>query len=130
MSRTAQTMETIHPFGDRIYSYTRADAIRDGVLIDLSRLDIIRGHWRHPFACTYSVFQLLKLAAKTEGSDLVGLLHDVSFIAKIASQTRGARSDTVIFKAAIGDRNQPLKLHIGPGDTPEPVLTLMLPDED
>ena len=51
-------------------------------------------------------------------------------MAKVASQTRGARSDTVIFKVIVGSRHQSFKLHIGPGDDGEAVLTLMMPDED
>ena len=35
-----------NPFGETIYSYSRAQAIEDGVLVDLSAVEIIRQAWK------------------------------------------------------------------------------------
>ena len=35
-------MSCENPFGETIYSYSRAQAIEDGVLVDLSQADSIR----------------------------------------------------------------------------------------
>ena len=118
-----------NPFGEVIYSYSRAQAIEDGVLVDLSNIDSIRQHWRHPFACTAGVWAILEEALTHDGQDLAGICHDISTMANLA--ICGAREDgQVLFTVIITGRKHTLKLHIGPGDTAAPVLTLMLPNED
>lgn len=122
-------MKNENPFGEIIYSYSRAQAIEDGVLVDLSEVDSIKQHWKHPFACTSAVWAIIEEALNREGQDASGICHDISTMAKIA--LRGAaNSDQINFKVIITGRPHNLKLHIGPGDTVEPVLTLMLPNED
>lgn len=118
------------PFGEVIYSYTRKQAIADGVLVDLSNNDVIRQHWKYPFACTDTVWQTIEAALREDDAqDLNGILHDISTMAKL--QLRGDdTSDVVLFDVRIGKQTHKLKLHMGPGDTPEPVLTLMFSDED
>ena len=49
-------MSCENPFGETIYSYSRAQAIEDGVLVDLSQADSIRQHWKYPFGCTSVVW--------------------------------------------------------------------------
>ena len=122
-------MTNENPFGEVIYSYSRAQAIEDGVLVDLSNVDSIQQHWKHPFACTSTVWAIIEDALKQPGQDLAGICHDISWTAMIA--IRSSR-DTghVQFKVIITGTKHTFKLHIGPGDTPAPVLTLMLPDED
>ena len=128
--RTAQSMSSSNPFGDVIFSYTRKQAIEDGVLVDLSQLSpVIRQHWKFPLACTDTVWAIIESALKKDGNDLEGILHDVSTMAKHA--IRGAKQGGLIFfKVIIAHQAHELKLHIGPGDTAEPVLTLMLQNED
>lgn len=123
------TMSCENPFGDIIYSYSRAQAIADGVLVDLSQVDSIRQHWKHPFACTSTVWAIIEEALQQPGQDVDGICHDLSTMAKLA--IHGARNaELVLFKVIITGRTHELKLHIGPGDTVAPVLTLMLPYED
>ena len=43
---------------------------------------------------------------------------------------RSRDAGQVLFKVIIAGTKHTFKLHIGPGDTPAPVLTLMLPNED
>jgi len=122
-------MSCENPFGDTIYSYSRAQAIEDGVLVDLSQTDSIRQHWKHPFACTSTVWALIEEALRRPGQDVSGICHDISMMAKLA--IHGAHgAEQVLFKVIITGQTHALKLHIGPGDTAAPVLTLMLPYED
>ena len=122
-------MTNENPFGEVIYSYSRAQAIEDGVLVDLSNVDSIRQHWKHPFACTSAVWAIIEEALKQDSQDVSGISHDISTMAKLA--LRGGRErDRVLFTVIITGRKHSLKLHIGPGDTAAPVLTLMLPNED
>jgi hypothetical protein len=122
-------MTNEHPFGETIYSYSRAQAIEDGVLIDLNHVDSIRQYWKHPFACTSAVWSILEEALQQAGQDVGGICHDISTMAKLAIQD-AREAQQVPFTVIIGRRTHSLKLHIGPGDTAAPVLTLMLPYED
>ena len=122
-------MTNENPFGETVYSYSRAQAIEDGVLVDLSQVDSIQQHWKHPFACTSTVWALIEEALKQPGQDLAGICHDISWMAMIAIRRTPANSQT-LFKVIITGTKHTLKLHIGPGDTADPVLTLMLPNED
>jgi hypothetical protein len=122
-------MKDEHPFGEPIYSYSRAQAIRDGILADLTQIESMRHHWKVPIACTAAVWTIVEQAAKREGQDVPGICHDISTMAKLGF-AKPADIDRVYFKVIIAGSEHTLKLHIGPGDAGEPVLTLMLPDED
>jgi hypothetical protein len=122
-------MTNEHPFGETIYTYSRARAIEDGVLVDLSHVDSIQQHWKHPFACTSAVWSIVEEALQQAGQDVCGICHDISTLAKLAIQeTREAQQ--IFFTVIIARRTHCLKLRIGPGDTASPVLTLMLQYED
>jgi len=116
-------------FGDCIYSYSRAQAIADGVLVDLTSFQVVREHWKHHLACTDSVWSIIEQAVRQHGKDFEGVLHDISILAKQQIR-RSSGQDVLLFQAIIGPSLRSLKLHCGPGDTAEPVLTLMLPTED
>ena len=125
------TDESHSDFGEPIYSYTRKQAIADGVLIDLSGKEILRRHWKHPVACTSAVWATIRNAIRTGDCDLDGILHDLSVLAKLPIRGGAVSAgNTVRFTAKIGKDTCKLKLHLGPGDSHEPVLTLMFADED
>lgn len=124
-----ETMSSENPFGETIYSYSRTQAIDDGALVDLNHVDSIRQHWKHPFACTSAVWAIIEEALQRPDQDTCGICHDISTMAKLAiHNTRNA--DQILFTVIITGKKHALKLHIGPGDTAAPVLTLMLPYED
>jgi len=125
-------MSNENVFGETIYSYSRAQAIEDGVLVDLSQVESIRHSWKHPFACTSAVWAIVEEALRKPQYDLTGICHDVAMIAKLAIRNDDAsrESDQVRFEVIIDGTRHTMKLHIGPGDTAAPVLTLMLPYED
>ena len=118
-----------NPFGEVIYSYSRKQAIEDGVLVDLTQFQTIRAHWRHHVACTDTVWNGIEQAVRQHGKDFEGIMHDISVVAKSAIRI-GANTNTLLFSVVIGMAHKQLKLHIGPEDNGEPVLTLMLPHED
>ena len=122
-------MSNENPFGAPIYSYSRAQAIEDGVLVDLSKVDSIRQAWKHHFACTSAIWAIIEEALKRPDQDLVGICHDISFMAMIAIRKASDKS-LIHFRVIITGTTHTFKLHIGPGDTATPVLTLMLPNED
>jgi hypothetical protein len=118
-------------FGDVIYSYSRAQAIEDGVLVDLGRFEGFRHHWKAHLACTSTVWAIIDEALKIEGLDVNGIGHDISVVAKIAIRRNTEPCpQEVRFEVLIASKKHVLKLHIGLGDRAELVLTLMLPYED
>ena len=65
---------------------------------------------------------------------MAGRLHDLLTLALFAAK-RAGNSDRVYFKVSFlmsPGRSESVEViaHIGPGDTPEPVLTIMLPEDD
>jgi hypothetical protein len=120
-----------------IFSYTRAQAIADGVLVDLTEWAKETG-FRVPVACTTAVWHgyivpadELRLADQSER----GRAHDVLWLLYVAIRKSTSRSDQLRFKVAflMSPRNHQtieLKAISGPGDTGEAVLTILMPDED
>jgi hypothetical protein len=124
-----------------ISRYTRAQAIEDGVLIDISEWAKEYG-FKFPVAVTASVWSLIDnpegmkcagQSAKGRGLDVVAML-----------KMYGRRGGSTIFFPVIfathlykknGDLHEArktfkLKAVCGPGDDLEPVITIMLPEED
>jgi PHP family Zn ribbon phosphoesterase len=66
-------MSCENPFGETIYSYSRTQAIEDGVLVDLSRADSIRQHWKYPFACISAAWAIIEEALEKPGRDVSGI---------------------------------------------------------
>lgn len=124
-----------------VFSYSRAQAIADGVLIDVSEMAREAG-FRVPVALTHGAWS--ECVAWGEGDDVrgaegqseAGRLWDVLFIARRAALLhRGSSRNRVAFvvlRVPRGGRRAErteLVVHIGPGDEAEPVLTVMLPGE-
>ncbi|CAJ9985250.1 DUF6573 family protein [Burkholderia pseudomallei] len=128
-------------FGKTISSYTRAQAIADGVLVNVSGLAREAG-FRIPVAVTSAVWA--DCVAWTEADskkqvaqDENGRLWDVLWMGALAAKrARGAqRIAFELHRVPRGGRaTQPrpvvLNLHIGPGDNAEPVVTILMTDED
>ena len=120
-------------FDSVIYAYTRADAIRDGVLIDATATAAEMGY-RVPVAVTRAAWVGVVEPDDTPGQSIEGRLWDVLWMLHYAIRT-GPRAGSIIrfeLYALIGgvSRLVTLKAVMGPGDEGEPVLTIMWPDED
>jgi len=123
-------------FGEVIYSYTRAQAIEDGVLVDVTEKGKEAGI-KFPVALTsavWSEYVEVPEGLEAEGQSIDGRLWDVLFMfAYAAKRHRGGPE--MLYRLAV--RNKPgktltvtLKAVIGPGDKGEPVITIMKPNED
>jgi hypothetical protein len=123
--------------GDLIYSYTRQQALTDGVLVDATSLAREAG-FVFPVALTetlYHSYIVPALDLVTEGQSIQGRLWDLLFVLRFAiAKARNADTIlfTVLFLMSPGATPVPidLKAICGPGDDGEPVLTVLLPDED
>jgi hypothetical protein len=126
-------------FGEPVHSYSRAQALEEGTLVDVTEVAREAG-FSVPVAMTYAAYtQFVEWApedtARQVYQDESGRLWDVLYMARAASRTE---AHTVIYKflsVARGGRAKKtqiaeLKMVSGPGDTPEPVITIMLPSED
>jgi hypothetical protein len=71
---------------DMISVYTRAQAITDGELFDLSddeTGEVCRTYYKHPIACTAMVWCVIQQAiANNKDNSLVGILHDILWMSK------------------------------------------------
>jgi hypothetical protein len=123
-------------FGDMIFSYTRAQAIEDGVLVDVTDAAREVGLALHT-AVTESVWAEIRAipeafkGSQDEKSRLQDILVAAAFHARIAPE--GMRQ--IFFRVIMpvegeSKRQHTYQLHIGPGDVGEPVLTIMQEYED
>ncbi len=128
-------------FGNVISTYTRAQAIEDGVLIDPGSMAQEAGfNW--PVALTSAVWE--DCVAWTDDDseqqvhqDQSGRLWDILHMASHAIRTSKDSGDRMLFQLYRVPRDGhstkavlvTLKLIIGPGDSGEPVITIM-PNED
>lgn len=124
-------------FGETIHVYSRTQAIEDGFLVDLMQdemLEVCRQHYKFPIACTSTVFGIMQKAVENPRyrNDYACILHDMLWMSKVMK--RQIDESTVIFRVIITgvgrQRNFDFKLQVGPGDKGEPVITIMLPNED
>ena len=121
-------------FGPVIFAYTRAEAIADGVLIDVSEMAREVGI-DCPTAITAGAWgQYVRVPAGVEGQDEKGRLWAV--LNMLYSALRSVpKDDKILFDVLVKNNNDlprpiALKAICGPGDTPDFVITIMLPYED
>jgi hypothetical protein len=131
-----------------IHSYSRREAIEDGVLVDLMQDEtaaaVREAGFTIPVAMTAAAFSLAvwpiddgKAEAwlKARCQDLQGRLWDVLYMLSQAVR-RGGSGDLIRYRIVCLDhaskrrRTIELKAVYGPADDGSPCITVMLPDED
>ena len=125
-------------FGEVIHSYTRQQAIEDGVLIDLTEWASadkgFYGGFTCPVAVTATVWADIKAIPDSHSyQDVRGRAHDLLFMASLTCRKAGGNEGPRLFR---------LIMHVGrstyytakivavPGDNGELVIIIMRPDED
>jgi len=119
-----------------IFSYSRQQAIDDGVLIDVTE-EAKKIGFKVQTVVTSNLFHRYldpPAGLEGEGQSVTGRLHDLMVLALFAAK-RGVNTDRVTFNVAflmVPGRKETIEaiVHIGPGDNGEPVLTIMLPEDD
>lgn len=127
------TMQEI--FGDVIHAYTRADALADGVLVDISKWAREAG-FKYPLAVTEAVWDIIEPSEelRADGQDAIGRAWDLLTI--LRHEVRRSADDEVhfapLFVLKPAHKAEPVEMwaKCGPGDDGEPVITIMLPGED
>ena len=133
-------------FGDVISSYSRAQAIEDGVLIDASEMGREAGI-KHPVAVTSAVYdEYVRVPKALKGlQDEAGRLWDILWMFAYAVKSGQIKGDQGMFEVSFlmwegknadqehGRHKQEvitLKAVCGPNDDASPCITIMKPDED
>ena len=142
MSNSSNDRSTESFFGEVISTYTRAQAIDDGVLIDAGSMAQEAG-FKWPVAVTSAAWADCVAWSEDDSDkqahqDESGRLWDVLFMASHAIRTRSGSGDRLLFELYRVPRDgrstqaelTTLKLIVGPGDQGEPVITILLPHED
>jgi hypothetical protein len=122
---------------DLIHRYTRADALRDGVLIDVSATAREAG-FKYPVALTAAAWaQCVAVPPGVLCQDEAGRLWDVLTMLRVAVRGLSDGARELRFGVHVRNDNRgrtPPLVHLkalcGPGDEGEPVITVMLPDGD
>lgn len=126
-----------------IDTYSRAEAIADGILVDVTDTAREAGIL-FPVAVTRSVWEeYIKSSSHDSekwGQDLMGRLWDTVWMLRVAirgkKQSEDRQADPgklnfeVYYRLQGHLRRIPLKALCGPGDDGSPVITVMLPEED
>ena len=133
---------TAEPFGPVVFAYSRAQAIEDGMLVDVTETAREAG-FRIPVALSRSVWD--RLVALPEGyqgfQDEAGRLWDVLWMARHyalgASNSDRVKMCVLVrdIRKDLCDSNRPPRKHfpivaIGSGDRGEAVVTVMFPEDD
>jgi hypothetical protein len=121
---------------DLIHRYSRADGLRDGVLIDVSTTAKEAG-FRFSVALTRAVWERCVVVPNgVTCQDETGRLWDILWMLRLAIARNHCGSE-LRFSLHVRNDNRDgtpplvkLKAICGPGDDAEPVLTVLLPDED
>jgi hypothetical protein len=131
------TENTAEPFGPVIYSYTRSQAVADGLQVEVSKVAEEAGI-RFPVFLTRAVFDsFVTIPPGVTAQDEAGRLWDVVWMLRFAirkAQTGQARLPFALYVRNDNHRPRLVKLVAMCGpldiDDPAPAITVMLPDED
>ncbi len=123
-------------WGEPIHVYTRADALADDVLVDVTAMAREAG-FCIPVALTANVWaDVNDIAGRhvSAGQSPEGRLWDLLFMAAHAArrpENRGKGEFVYALMMPLGAANHyRAKCRVDPGDEGEPVVTIMHPDED
>ena len=136
-----QTHDEDSIFGDLIHSYSRAQAIEDGLLIGIDPEVGRKAGFRIPIALTYEAWGscipvpdcLKDDPEQSEDGRLQDLLRVLRFNIRHCTEIDQTRLNFWLALQIPGtDDHEKLELTAvcGPGDNCEPVITVMLPDQD
>jgi hypothetical protein len=127
--------EPLFTSADVIHSYSRAEAIADGVLVDVtswaSATTGFHGGFTIPVALTAPVWADVEaIPERFQGTqDVRGRGHDLLWMAAVAAR-KAPRQGSLLFQVLMDvgrTRCQTYRLVVGPGDAGEAVVTILKP---
>ena len=134
MEKTNKTWEGF----ETICGYSRAQAIEDGILVDVSTYRETKElGFKFPITLTEAVWaKCVETPENTAGQSIQGRLWDVLWMFRMGIKRNQGDISILNFKLHVqNNESKPaelveLKAICGPGDNGEPVITIMFPDED
>ena len=117
---------------DIVYTYTRADAIADGVLVSLSDLfpELCKQLYKYPIAVTEAIWSIIE---GTDKDDIEGIVWDILWMSQKGITARIDDSQH-LFEVFIADKGKAkshtFKAVCHPDDDMKPVITIMMRNED
>lgn len=125
------------PFGEVIFSYTRAQAVADGYQVEVTKTAQEAGI-KFPVFLTRTVFEAyVSVPPNVTGQDEPGRLWDVVWMLRFAIARAHTGTDRLPLALYVRNDNRGAKLvkliaSCGPLDIddPQPAITVMMPDED
>ena len=132
-----QIADGITAFGPAVYSYTRAQAVADGVQVEVTKTAQEAGI-RFPMFLTRAVFDAyVAVPPNVTGQDEAGRLWDIVWMTRFAILRARPGVDRIPVALYVRNDDRAAKLVkliavAGPLDIddPQPAITVMLPDED
>ena len=131
------TNQNESPFGEVIYSYTRKQAVADGVQVDLTKTAQEAGIRFLVFITRTAFDAYVTVPPNVSGQDEAGRLWDIVWMLRIAIQRSQPGCDRIPVALYVRNDNRAAKLvnliaTCGPLDIddPQPAITVMLPGED
>ena len=124
-------------FGPVIYSYTRAQAVADGVQVEVTKTAQEAGI-KFPVFLTRTVFDsFVAVPEGVTGQDEAGRLWDICWMLRFAILRSHGHTDRLPVALYVRNDNRAarlVKLIASCGaldiDDPQPAITVMMPDED
>ena len=131
------TEQNNSPFGEVIYSYTRSQAVADGVQVEVTKTAKEAGI-SFPVFLTRTVFDsFVAVPDGVSGQDEAGRLWDIVWMLRFAimrSRNGCQRLPVALYVRNDNRRATLIKLIATCGaldiDDPQPAITVMMPDED
>ena len=125
------------PFGDVVFSYTRAQAVADGVQVEVTKTAREAGI-SFPVFLTRTAFDAyVTVPPSVTGQDEAGRLWDVLWMLRFAILRSRPGCDRIPVALYVRNDDRAAKLvkliaTCGPLDLgdPQPAITVMMPDED
>jgi hypothetical protein len=120
---------------DLLFAYSRADALADGVLVDVTTTAREAGIV-YPVALTRAVWcRCVEVPEGVEGQDEAGRLWDVLWMLRDAIGKAKPGTQLILYQLHVRNdsrRARPvtLKAVCGPADDGSPCITVLLPEED
>ncbi len=122
---------------DLVFSYSRREALEDGVLVDVTKTAHEAG-FRYPVAVTRTVWEQIiepDQASRAVGQSAEGRLWDVLWMLRAAIRRGPRHTDTLHYQLLVVQEGQTassvtVRAVCGPDDDRSPCVTVMLPEED
>ena len=135
--KTPQNTNTDSPFGSVIYSYTRAQAVADGVQVEVTKTAQEAGI-KFPMFLTRAVFDKnVAVPEGVTGQDEAGRLFDLVWMTRFTILRNRGHTDRLPVALYVRNDNRAAKLvkliatcSALDIDDPQPAITVMMPDED